>query len=37
MSLTKNLEELYKAAFDAPEKVRDVIKKIVPNFDPKGE
>ena len=33
----KNLEELYKAAFDAPEKVRDVIKKIVPNFDPKGE
>lgn len=33
----KNLEELYKAAFDEPEKVRDVIKKIVPNFNPKGE
>lgn len=33
----KNLEELYKVAFDEPEKVRDVIKKIVPNFDPKGE
>ena len=33
----KNLEELYKVAFDEPEKVRDVIKKIVPNFNPKGE
>ena len=33
----KNLDKLYKAAFDEPEKVRDIIKKIVPNFNPKGE
>ncbi len=33
----KNLDKLYKAAFDEPERVRDIIKKIVPNFNPKGE
>lgn len=33
----KNLEELYNTAFEKPENVRNVIKKIVPNFNPKGE
>lgn len=33
----KNLDELYKAAFDEPERVKFVIKKIVPNFNPMGE
>lgn len=33
----KNLDKLYKAAYDEPERVRDIIKKIVPNFNPKGE
>lgn len=33
----KNLDELYKAAFEEPHKVKEIIKKIVPNFNPKGE
>lgn len=31
-----NLKELYKAAFEEPEKVRTIIKKIVPNYNGKG-
>ncbi len=31
------LDKLYNAAFDEPEKVVDIIKEIVPNFHPKGE
>lgn len=33
----KNLNELYNVAFNEPESVKNVIKKIVPNFNPKGE
>ncbi|MDO4301507.1 MAG: nucleoside-diphosphate sugar epimerase/dehydratase [Clostridia bacterium] len=33
----KNLDELYRAAFEEPDKVKDYIKKIVPNFNPNGE
>lgn len=33
----KELDKLYKAAFESPESVKDIIKEIVPNFSPKGE
>ncbi|MEI3164224.1 MAG: nucleoside-diphosphate sugar epimerase/dehydratase [Lachnospirales bacterium] len=32
-----DLRELYNVAFNEPEKVKSVIKKIVPNFNQKGE
>ncbi len=33
----KDLERLYKAAYDEPEKVRSIIKEIVPNFNDGSE
>lgn len=32
-----DLDRLYKAAFEAPERVRSIIKEIVPNFNDEGE
>ncbi len=33
----RQLDRLYKAAFDSPESIRGIIKEIVPNFHPEGE
>lgn len=33
----KNLDELYDVSFNSPEKVKAVIKKIVPNFNPEAK
>ncbi len=33
----KDLERLYKAAYDEPEKVRSILKEIVPNFNDGSE